>query len=872
MDESASSTRPTGFCGSTRHVSEDTESSTTGDALREACMPPSTHESTHSVEDPLTGKVASSSEQEDECDGNGETRAEGSDEGGFDDEYDEAARFGEEPEPPLILRLGQGGTIGTLDVRLVGKTIHVMVEDALLTVEAVRLAPKPSYYHGEDEEAGKANGDTPAKSKPKPSMPDPKTAGDRLLAENAIARLFSAIPNLLMRDIRVRVVIRDEIIREPEYGEEDDFEYDPKDTVIELAIELLSVTDGGDFLLNFVNTTEDDEDYYSGDESVGAVPSDVSNVPSATSDESNEFLIKRIRTGRGPEGGVVLRIFDAGGDVFGGDSHPHPIDMWARDSWHSTAESVLLRCSGLDLLARIFLGTKKEIAISKNEWYSEDSGYGYEDDFTIDALLFGGVDHIAPGPQPPLPPISATQVTSSLAVEETWENPDATSFTTDKNGIQSCGLPSPFHKVARGMYPKHCTGNHLPCERCDRCWSRDFGSARPHKLDSSTPLGGLVFHISLRDPLEVNVDRHNLEVLGLLLSLFSKAKPKQTEDNSEREKAEKNSSVEIPSDSLRSVKSDISRTSSFASDVSRRSTVLDSANRTFRENRRSLAANEKPPKGSRSGPTSVKKYSDFAAESSFPTYMQPEKIQIIGIHLSELRFRVHFMKEAGEVDDGLSFCYWDLFAKCATLDFHMLSASERPFQDVRLDVGNVKLMEYKGVECKQMLSLGVKQRVVDFDDLTVETFMNAEKKHSRPPWPTTAAAMLDVPPPLESLVFEERDRHGLQLRYSAVKDPGEDRDRSRKDVNLRIGAATLDAPFGVWNDIFRILRLSKESILGPPAPAPTNTRLWQAPTWQRSQRRRPKAHRLCVAVQNHGRRRQVPFDSSHQNKGPADKH
>ena len=785
-----------------RTVSKET------DALREACMPPSTGESGRSLDSPK--EEIDSTEQGQKDDNNDlnllpERTLSGLDESAQSHEIDEA-------EPPMILRLGRGGTIGILDVRLVGKTIHLMIEDAFLTVEAVRLAPNPT--HGEDDEAGnRAAGEKP--SKPKPPMPDPKTAGDRLLAESAIARIFSAIPNLLMRDIRVRVVIRDEVIQEPENGEEDDdFEYDPNDTVIELAIEMLSVTDGGDFLLNFVNTMDDDEAYYSGDESVGAVASDVSNAPNSTSEESNEFLTKRIRTGRGPEGGIVLKMFDAGTDACGWDSPPSPVDMWARDSWHASSEFVVLRCSGLDLLARIFLGTKKEIAISKNEWYSDDSAYDYNDDFMVDALLFGGVDHIAPGPQPPLPPMSDAQV-AGLAVEETWANPDATTFTTDKNGIQSCGLPSSFHKVARGMYPKHCSENHLPCESCNRCWSSDFGSARPHKLDSSTPLGGLVFHLSLRDPLEINVDRHNLEVLGLLLSLFSKARPKPAEDETDVEKLDEETSTEIPSGSLRSVQSDLSRAGSFSSDRSRRSTVLDHTNRSFRESSRSL---DKPQSSFHGVSPQVKKYTDYDIESSFPTYMQPEKIQILGIHLSELKFRVHVMKEAGEDDDGLSYCYWDLFAKCVTFDHHILTASERPFQDLRLDIGNLKLMEYKGVERKHMLSLGVKQRVVDFDDLTVETFMNAEKKHSRPPWPTTAAAMLDVPPPLESLVFEERDRHGLQLRYSTVLDPDDEKDRLRKDANLRVGAGVLDVPWGVWNDLFRIVRLSKESILGPPPP------------------------------------------------------
>jgi len=394
------------------------------DVLREACMPPSTadaHEDDDDVEsdaalDPLMGHVNSVNSQDSVFRATppnaSPLKRSVSDIGESDRSENDNQDDEEEEGPPVILRLGEGGTIGTLDVRLVGKTIHLMVEDAVLTVEAVRVAPQTSpggEQHPADpadnsksSSSSKASGTntnptnnnastTTTTTKPNPKMPDPKTTGDRVLAENAIARIFSAIPNLFMRDIRVRVVIRDEIIEEPEYGESDDFRYGPNDTVIELAIELLSVTDGGDFLLNFVNPGEDDDDYYSGDESVGAA-TEVSSALSSAPDETNEFITKRIRTGRGPEGGVVLKIFDAGDDVFGSSSPPlNPINTWARDSWHASTGLVFFRCSGLDLLARVFLGTKKEIAISKNEWYSDESAYDY-DDFTLDALLFGGVE------------------------------------------------------------------------------------------------------------------------------------------------------------------------------------------------------------------------------------------------------------------------------------------------------------------------------------------------------------------------------------------------------------------------------------------------------------------------------------------------
>eukprot|EP00977_Amphora_coffeiformis_P026642 scaffold28621_cov144-Amphora_coffeaeformis.AAC.1 len=54
-----------------------------------------------------------------------------------------------EKEPPMRLRLGKNGQIGILDVRLVGKDLHVVVEDADLTIEAVIV--KPSSDHDKEE-------------------------------------------------------------------------------------------------------------------------------------------------------------------------------------------------------------------------------------------------------------------------------------------------------------------------------------------------------------------------------------------------------------------------------------------------------------------------------------------------------------------------------------------------------------------------------------------------------------------------------------------------------------------------------------------------------------------------------------------------
>jgi hypothetical protein len=131
-----------------------------------------------------------------------------------DDSEDDEEEEDDDDDAPMILRLGAGGTIGILDVRLVNNAVHVMVEDACLTIEAVQLEPD----EGEDgtDKDGKDKKKVPKKVK----VLDPKSVGDRVLKENAIARALSAIPNLFLRDIQVRFIVRDEVVRASSTKEE----------------------------------------------------------------------------------------------------------------------------------------------------------------------------------------------------------------------------------------------------------------------------------------------------------------------------------------------------------------------------------------------------------------------------------------------------------------------------------------------------------------------------------------------------------------------------------------------------------------------------------------------------------------------------
>jgi len=342
----------------------------------------------------------------------------------------------EEDDLPMILRLGNDGRIGTLDVRLVGRTIHVYVEDASLTVEAVRLASTAT------EDKGEAAPGTQDRKKSVKTKPDPQTVGDRVLNENGLARALSAIPNLFLRDIRVLFVIRDEIYDQPSQEETASSRCSIDDAIVDLSVEFLSVTDGDDFLANYREGAEGEGDETESNFQKGSEDPMYEDVMEPVYDQ-NEYLFKRIRTGRGPEGGILLRIYPPGKAT--GDMASKQRPLWSRYTWESMTQYCFLRCSGLDLFSRIYLGTKEEVA-SGDVWFSEDN-----ENYDVDAMLFG-VDYIAPGPQPPLPPIGRSD--SILSSEDKyWVHEGAMVYQEDDNGIQSSSIKSSFHRVARNMIP-----------------------------------------------------------------------------------------------------------------------------------------------------------------------------------------------------------------------------------------------------------------------------------------------------------------------------------------------------------------------------------------------------------------------------------
>lgn len=334
----------------------------------------------------------------------------------------------------------------------------------------------------------------------------------------------------------------------------------------------------------------------------------------------------------------------------------------------------------------------------------------------------------------------------------------------------------------------------------------------------AAPLGGLVFNVMIRDPLEINVDRPTLQIIGLLLSLFRK--PVAPEDEVDPAK-EGTPSTPNNGRSENLEPSSLQRSMSLHSKGSH--TSLDTVNST------PLEGKKKPPRRSNStAGRLLEALADDAEDeedvqsaaeeegfgdisSAFPAYMSPEKVQYAGIYIHRIIFRVHMMKGDASAERGFGFCFWQLLAKCVTVDMQSLSGDITPFQDVRMDCGFLTLTSFQGNEQRLLVSVGVRQRVVEFDEATVETLMTRGDDCQRPPWPATATVLLDIPPPLESLVFEDRERHAFQIRFVSVSETSVN--KSRSSLHIKLGSASIGMPYASIREISALIREARTTVL-----------------------------------------------------------
>lgn len=639
--------------------------------------------------------------------------------------------------------------------------MHVSIEDAFLVVEACQK-PEESVDDmdaasaaGSEREEG-SKGKDPAADKKKPPSSKKATKdmseGERVLDKSIIAYAMSAIPHLFLRDCRVRLVMR-----EGDVGHEAETGISDNDSVLDLGIELLSVTSGEDFLAH----VRADEDAASNGAFNDEAYQTQTSFASYDENSNNEFIVKRIRTGKGPEGGIWLNIYPPGkrNDEKAGlknddnEKSPETLQQWARERWMANTEFCFFRCSGLDVRSRIFVGKQEEMA----------DEYFFYDEFAVDSMLVG-VDYV--GQAPALPPLSQGADAVALEAMQSMED-GANTYDTDSNGIQSVKVDSVFHKVARGLAPTTCQGDHLPCETCSACWTfigdGISTKALDQPLDSSIPLAGVVLNLSLNDPLVINVDRSSLEVLGQLVNLFMKKTADTSPEVSDEETEE---DVDVGS--------------------------------SLRGGRLCMPA----PRRNSAKKTEV--------DDAFPAYMQPENIEVLGVHLATIVIRIHVMRSDGTYDKGLSFSYWEMQTRCVTMDVQKLT-SEKNLQDVRLDVAEFSAVEYKGVGHSQIVTLGLPQPEPSSSD-SIATPSKQSDSSCSSHWPSTAYALLGIPAPIETLHYESRKRHAIQVRYITVS--GDSMEELRSTLDLRLGAILIELPWTTKDDVYAVISESNKSIFG----------------------------------------------------------
>jgi len=735
----------------------------------------------------------------------------------------------------------------------VDKQLHVLVEDAVLTIECYPVPeaspdlgmdsvhgvgtdsshgggtggsgpqPTPPSAAAPPGGASTTNGSSSGnKAKTKPTETKRDTVGDRVLADNPLARAIAAIPHLLLRDIRIRFILRDEPLKSPS----DDSTIvsepipmssrpGPQDIMLEIGIDFLAVGNGEDALSMFQQQPTQ-EDFGNGNE-----PPDDGSLPRSSSRSSitprdmagntidnNEYMVRHIRTGRGSDAGIWIQVFAPTPKLpVRGISTTPPSDsphlLWARQRWTQMTNFHLLRCSGLDVRARIHLGTKKQL--SGYSWFfdydDEYQEYAY-DDGDIDSMLIG-FDALAPG-VPSLPPMnpsmsrggtparpSALQDSYTSTSEGGIEGPHVTyseseKFTLDDNGIQSCKIPSTFHRISRGLRPgRYVDRMHLPSGNCELPWDGPLNVPLETPLDSSMPLPGLALQITLRDPLELNLDRPSIETLNLLKTMFTKKRDPPTDDQEE-----------TPETAIKDTK-DLTRRDSTASIGTTKST-------TTRSGFFSFFSSAKPEEEIQKDPM-----------ASFSPIMQPENIQVLGIHLAKVVLRVHFLRDDRK-DDGLSFAYWDMLAACVTLDQQSLKSNEVISSDLRLDVGYLLWNEFRGVEQKQVAELGLlhESRSINIRG-TAPKGVVEDNTRSRMAWPSAAYALMDLPPPQETLMYRDRKGYGAEVRMISARKP-EELVAPRSLLNIRVGPTTLDAPWAFWRDILDLKKKIITGILGEP--------------------------------------------------------
>jgi hypothetical protein len=618
-------------------------------------------------------------------------------------------------EDDMALVVGAGGVIGTLNIRVVDKELHITVEDAHLILEVV---PKENVSaENGNVKVSSSNSPTKAVKQPKTverssstsstNLSEKKmneenaTIGDRVKQKSIFAKILSMIPMLFLRDCRVTLILPEEEVdssREDDSNNNDDESSNNVDegdncTVFEIGIDFFSVASGDDFMDVFKRNTVDTPPHKKADNRRGgkkSVSSDITPKPDIEArrgqDSNYVYERRRLRTGKGPEGGIWLKIHrPSSSDIVYGrkkrsNYNPSDEQRWARRRFLDSSQAFCFRCSGIDLHARIVLEKRKPVDEEVKNILSDEF-----EDYTIDSMLFG-VDYIDGAALTR----HANNKQRKLLEQKTPmnDNLEASESNIDSNGIEIVPMSSNFHWLAQNCHRTGCRTSHIPLGECVNCWNtcidRPESASLPSSMDDSMPLPGSVFCLSITDPIEMNVDRNHLDALGYMLSLFT-AKPSKGEGNRSQEKQQKAPKWE---------------------DV------------VLRQDDPAIAGS--------------------IQSNAFPSYMQPDAIYISDIFIAKVTVRIHALRPKPENDFGLRFGFWELNASSICCEDQQVDCDEMQLRDMTFYVGNLRCIDYKGTSERRIAELG-----------PVSGLPPRPRNHSQNDVyiPFTGPRLLELPPP-----------------------------------------------------------------------------------------------------------------------------
>ncbi|KAL7553614.1 hypothetical protein ACHAWF_016916 [Thalassiosira exigua] len=642
-------------------------------------------------------------------------------------------------EDDLILAVGAGGVIGTLNIRLVERELHVTIEDAHLVVEVI--VDDEGHDAKPSDKTSKAGDSEPDLERTTTSSSEADLSiladegenkakiGEKIKKRSKLARYLSMIPHLFLRDCRVSFILPGE------EKEDDESTTDSCDecTVFELGVDFLSVTSGDDFLdvLRFDtdNPTPGSPRPKSPAYSFRRSKSVGSGTPSSNSEgkhlvSSNQsrpeqvYRRKRIRTGKGPDGGVWLKIYPPMRKATVPQGGRHPNDPnWARGIFLESSQSVMFRCSGLDFHARMLVDIKKE------EPEDIDQAWGNEyEDYTMDSMLFG-VDYVDPMS------LKRHESKDDTRQDKMCKQLSDVTSEGDANDIQTIPFQSDFQWMAQRCHRDDCTTSHLPLNDCFYCWNQCLQRKSISSTSNCMPLPGFVFCLSLTDPLEINVDRSSLESLEYMKSVFTLKKVSQ--DSSE----------------------DISDQDADVIDIDG---VGASASRSL-------------------------------IDGSFPPFMEPDSVYLSGLFVSQLVVRVEAVRS--RVESGLRFRFWQLIGERIHFEESQVDSDEQFMRDMTFHVGSVKVNDYAGAHQQTLIVAGM-------DAMPKEPLSHGGEVHL----PCTASRLLGVPSPPTQQSSESYAAH-VRLIQSNVPYELVNHESNIRYANLQLGKFDVDIGATLHHDI-----------------------------------------------------------------------